>query len=476
MKYFPVFLIIHLVAFAQPDNDEKGFKKDFQILKKALIETHPSLYRFNSQQLFKQTFDSIELKIDATTTHLEFFRMISRVESLIKEGHSYIRPSTYLLKSVQAAQLFPFNVSIDNEKLTITESSTRDYESLVGQEIYSVNGESIPCILKRLAQSTGLNSALSHAAMKHIFSYSNNFSMAYHFFINTGSQFEIEYRESQNESLNMKVVNGAVAKEVMGKGYPMYPKEPVPPFELEINEKDRIAILSISTFAYWVVDLKEKDYRNFFERSFKELQEKQIQRLIIDVRNNRGGEETIAADLLTYFIEADFEIYKYVKSKTLDFRYTNQLSNASDLKFSKKDFIETDSGFYLIENRILETFKKKEAYHFDGDVFMILNGGSRSATNILLALAQSHNAATLVGTESGGAFEDVDGRRPINFTLPFSKIEVGYPAWSMKIDSKNGDRTRGVLPDILVEQSKQDLLTNSDGQLEHVYQLIKSAK
>ena len=114
MRYLIIAaILITKTSFGQIGSDSLSFINDFNIFKKALTETHPSLYRFNSSERFEVVFDSIQHQITNKTSELAFFRLLSKVESLIREGHSYIEMSVSLSKHIHAQKLFPFNVFVN---------------------------------------------------------------------------------------------------------------------------------------------------------------------------------------------------------------------------------------------------------------------------------------------------------------------------------------------------------------------------
>ena len=93
----------------------------------------------------------------------------------------------------------------------------------------------------------------------------------------------------------------------------------------------------------------------------------------------------------------------------------------------------------------------------------------------MLSLIRTYRVAAIIGQESGGVYEDVDGRKSIHLTLPYSGIQLSFPAWSFKIDSRNGDRLRGVIPDYIVTENKLDLVDDGkDAELELAYKLIRA--
>ena len=445
--------------------DSVGFKSDLRIFKGALEDTHPNLYRFTPKERFEIVFDSIDRQITSKTNQLDYFRLLSRIEFLVREGHTYLRPSESLSLHVQQQGLFPFHVLLNDKTIIVKKSLEENHKACEGLEVYSINGKKTDEIINQIANSTGLKSGYNNSALLNILSFENNFAFAYYYYVDTSNTFLVEFKSGN--PVEVQGINVAT-----GEAFPKFAKEDDPPINLQIDSANGTALIKITTFAHWTVSFSKKEYVKTFSNYFNKIEKTGIKNLIIDVRNNRGGEELLAAELLTYLTISEFKIYKNIKAKTLNFDY--DLPNATKLHFSKGDYLKTDSGYFKIKDEALITFSPKIKNHFNGKVYVLSNGGSSSATNTMLSLIRTYRVGTIIGQESGGVCEDVDGRKRINLTLPYSGIQLSFPAWSFKINSSNGDRVRGVIPDYIVTTSKLDLMDDSiDRELELAYNLIK---
>lgn len=467
-----LLIISSSVGFSQVSIDSISYKNDLNIYRQALEQSHPSLYRFTSKERYDALFDSVASHLNSSTTELEFFRSLSKISSLVREAHSYVKPSKSLSTSIKDKLLFPFKVLVKHDHLMIQNSRSPEFSHMKKGAVYSINGHSVKSIIKTLSESTSTVSAFNNSGLKSRLSLYNNFALAYYYFIDTTSNFRIDYRSHQ-VARNISIEIEGSSNQLTSLSYPEMPSEPLPPFHLEIDEQCSTATMRISTFAYWIVDKKIKDYSKFFKESFATIRDHSIKHLIIDVRGNRGGEEMIAGELLTYLLDTDFNVYKYCKAKTLDFSLTNSLPQSNKIKLTKNNYIPTDSGFVMKKANFLKTYTLQEDNRFNGELFVLSNGLCASANNIFLGLVKTHNIGTIVGQESGGAFEDVDGRLRVKFTLPYSKIKISYPAWSMKINTKNGNRLRGVIPDYEISPTIDDIINGVDREMEFVLQLIR---
>ncbi|UZR95236.1 S41 family peptidase [Chondrinema litorale] len=474
MRLFLLSTLLTLSTSCFAQTDSIGFREDFSIFKTALLEAHPALYRFTPEKKFNAVLDSVEQQITSQTTDLQFFQLLSRIESLIREGHSGVNPSEYLKKQLHQHKIFPFLVHIKEDKLIVKESRIGKYATLKGAEIYAINGKKISEIITELEASTGIKSGFNNTFMLNRLSYDNNFSLAYYYFIDTVGTFKIDYKQVPEDVCTTEIEGVLDAPPHVS--FPKRPVEPNPPIQWEIDEQQKTAILKITTFAHWMVSYSKREYFKTFQQFFKTLDEQGIENLIIDVRTNGGGEEMIGAELLTYLVDHEFTVYKHVKAETLDFTFLNKLPDADKPDFSDKDYVKTDSGYYKVEDKILEAMYPQKKNHFKGKTYIIANGGSFSATSIFLSLAKTHGAGVIIGEESGGTFEDVDGRWRVNFTLPNSGVSVSFPAWSLRINATGGDRLRGVIPDYAIDKSTEDILTEKDVELEFAYDLIRNGE
>lgn len=472
-----LFLIISilnsLTVLSQIPIDSVSFKNDLLIYRQALETTHPSLYRFTKKEKIDSLFNHVDRNLNDSSTLFDFFNSLSKISSQIREEHSYILDPKRLLTEVRKKSLFPFRVFVQNNQLILKNSREESLNYLNGAIVTSINGRSIQSILRTLLKSNSSVSGDNVSSLKSELSIAENFSFAYYYFIDTTSVFTIDYGFSPNDDIKTITINGS-NKGLSKSLHRKYPSLSDEPFSLEIDEKKSLAILTIHTFANWRVDKKVKDYTSFFKHSFKRIHENDIKNLVIDVRDNTGGDEMIGGDLLTYLIDYEFPMYRYIKAKTLNFDFTNSLHKSLPkpykIRVKENNYISTDSGYIMKKNFFIKTYAPKKRNFFNGNVYALSNGMSYSASTIFLSLFKYHKVGKIVGQESGGTSEDLDGRARISFYLPYSNIYVTYPIWGMKLAVSGENRLRGVFPDYSVPL----LLSDKDEEMDIVLKLIES--
>jgi C-terminal processing protease CtpA/Prc len=119
--------------------------------------------------------------------------------------------------------------------------------------------------------------------------------------------------------------------------------------------------------------------------------------------------------------------------------------------------------------------QKPSENHFDGPVYVLIDGGSFSATPAFTVLADYYKRATFVGEETGGVGSGGAGA-DIGPMLPESHLHftMSMESYFLLVDKSNP--RRGTLPKYQVTQTIDDLAKGRDTVLEFTRELIRSGK
>lgn len=209
---------------------------------------------------------------------------------------------------------------------------------------------------------------------------------------------------------------------------------------------------------------------------FKAIQAKGSQTLLLDLRDNGGGEDKLGKLLFSYLIDQPFSYYDQL-TITRD-KYSFAQYAEQPLPRFKASSIEArpDGQFnYLrhpnvgLQQPSLPTFK--------GRVFILINGGSFSTTAEFLTQAHSHRRATFIGEESGGGYIGNTSGNHVILTLPNSKVRVVVPLLTYTLSTQHAQhphaQDRGVIPDYPVQRSIDDYLNGRDPEWELALQLAR---
>ncbi|MBR3102834.1 MAG: hypothetical protein IKH46_03340 [Lachnospiraceae bacterium] len=179
----------------------------------------------------------------------------------------------------------------------------------------------------------------------------------------------------------------------------------------EIDEENSLAVLTLDECNY------NAFYRKTVAEMFREVEEKGIRNVVVDLRNNGGGSSLVADEFISYL---DTETYK---------------TWASEWRFHY---------FILPIAQSVETNRQKDPV-FDGNVYVMTSVVSYSAAMDFAMLIQDNGLGTIVGEPCGNlpaSYGDV-----VQYRLPNSGIymQVSMKGWHRVDTSKEG---LPLLPDI----------------------------
>ena len=217
-----------------------------------------------------------------------------------------------------------------------------------------------------------------------------------------------------------------------------------------------VATMTLPTFAFWSAKF---DWARFIDDSFAELARRQVPNLVIDIRDNEGGDGAIGGKLLSHLIRAPltvtsdqsitaYERVPYILVRYLDtwdygfFDRTGQVEKLSE---------GTAAGKYRVKDRASTDTIVPVATPYAGRVFLLVGGENSSATFQFAQLAQQARAAVLVGQPTGGNQRGLNGGELTWVTLPNSGVSVDIPLLAATYTASTPDAS--VTPDIVVERT-----------------------
>lgn len=192
----------------------------------------------------------------------------------------------------------------------------------------------------------------------------------------------------------------------------------------------------------------------FINEAFDHMLRHRVDSIIIDLRNNPGGDSSFSDLMVAWFADrtfrfnADFSI-RVSEETTASNRARLQQSGGDESSISAqfdRAFSQLKNGD--VYNHDLPYSEPRKDRRFDGKVYVLINRHSYSNATNVAALVQDHGFGTLIGEETAdlasthGAME--------TFKLRHTDLTVGYP--KALITRPNGNTAaRGVIPDHPIE-------------------------
>lgn len=490
------------VGISQPIPVAK-LQSDVDFAYQKLKQLHPKLYWYISKEKLDYKFDSLKKSIQSPMTGLAFYKELSQVTKSIGQGHLGISPSLKkyskkeqkLLKKQGKSAFSQFDFEFIDNQLIILKNRSRHHIK-VNTEVVSINNENpadlIAVYEKRMA-SDGYNTTLFHRYLGR----------------NFGSFYTLDKGKTQDSiQLLLKLDNKDSLFVVKRDTFGTHSKEDKIPLskkqrkekakfnskygynketktftrELKFIEKDSTtALMTIKGFS-------NGNYSDFYEESFNTLSVANTKNLIIDLRNNPGGRLVEIENLYGYLAKEPFvfvEDYEVV-SRTSKLHADYFKGGGFVMKFFKilgAPFYYTigylkvrkEGEKYLYSTRFSKQ-KPPKPNNFKGKVYVLINGGSFSASSIISSNLKSTKRAIFVGEETGGAYNGTVAAQMPLVQLPNSKVNLRIGLALVSATGKTDMVGRGIFPDKEIIPTLEDRKNNIDPELKWVLDDINREK
>ncbi len=476
-------LLLPLIVFGQKELTKEQILEDYVILKDVLTKGHPGLYEYTSKSEWDSLFVNFEKeKSKAIHNHNDLYKSITELTSHVRDGHLIVMHPP--LESIP--KMFPLLLKIINDKLY---TDTDDFGIPIGSEIVSIDGVNGTELRKRLmkyAPSDGFNMSKKDRQIE------REFGILYFYEFGAKHTYQIKYKTTSNQVITKNIESQSFesigsrftkrnsyfsiyhksknksdfVKNTLGK------KEPFLYFVDHLNT----AVLTLNSFG-----LNQEKFQSRLKELFKEIKKRKAQYLVIDLRQNEGGYPENAINTFSYIAKESFiqpKSQHVITSKLPHEEYSQEIVNGYTYEsFFEKHFQngskkENEWVIYAPGNEASMVSTKKR---YKGQICVLIGGKTFSAGSTF-ALNCKNQGISLIGEETGGGYYSHIGGYPIIYELPNSKIKIMMSLVKIKKYVKNETvkKGTGVLPDIEIKLTIQDLIEGKDSQLDYILKEIRN--
>lgn len=491
---------------------EKQLKSDVDYAYRKLQKLHPNLYWYISKKDLDNKFDSLKASITKPMTSREFYMKISPVVAAIREGHAIVYPPFKMLKwkedeirsNYGTTPLSKFEFETFDNKLYIVKNNAADTTIAVGTEVVSVDDANPMDLLEKYRNnfaSDGYNQTFKINRL------SKGFSTFYYFDhdITDSIRCILRFKDSVRTAILKRVPKKEVAvkktlppkmsqaerenkhKEAVRNRYLGYDKvtgkysKNLTFFEADSS----IALMKLTNFS-------RGQSKKFFHDSFEKLARLKSRSLIIDLRDNPGGKIKEINELYSYLVDSNFYFMdkSVVVSRTsiLHLGYFNGVPcgvkavrcifyplyfTAMIVPFLK---VRKDADNHFYYSYAYSKLQHPKPNNFKGNVYVLINGGSFSASCLISSDLKGSKRATFIGDETGGAYNGtVAGILPA-YTLPHSKLRLRFGLALLQPHYKTDTNGHGIYPDVEINPTFNDRLKGIDPELNCALEKARSAR
>lgn len=439
LHFFTIFLLtlpfVHSIA-QQSDTKfgQNEILEDLDYLHNSLKDAHYNLYAYASKKDFLQNYKNIKNSITKDSfSALQATNIFQKVISAANNGHTEIDfpGASYGAYANNSGTIFPLEIAFENNKNLIRKNFSNNFDIKIGSEIISINGVLMKDILNEIYPQFSAERTYFKNAKIEMYS----FPRCYWQVFGKQDNFEIEIRS-----------NGTVKK------YPIKAANLIEDYEMKrteiLNSQMNLKFFEKSAYLNpgdFVGD--EQKFRQFIDSVFVEIKKRNSKNLIIDIRNNRGGDNSFSDYLVSHFANKPFKWNSRFILKTSQFlkEYTRKHNDTTDVYFQK---ILSHKNGERYDYQFDEYPQQPKEKRFSGKVFVLVNRQSHSQSAVTAAQIQDYNFGIIVGEETGD-FPSLYASQ-FQYMLPNTgipvKVSKGY------IVRVNGStKEEGVIPDILIK-------------------------
>ena len=460
---------------------QKVLREDFSLLRNILEKKHPSLYWYTSQDSMNFYFDKYYGSIRDSMTEQQFtWHILAPLVDKINCGHTSVGSSKAYRKWVQGKTLpsFPLYFKVWNDTMAASGNLNRkDTIFKRGTIVTSINGLSTQQLISRMFNylpQDGYANNLNYIRM------SANFPYYHRNIFGISNKYRVTYIDDAGLQKTTEVPLWAPIRDSTKRPADSIkkPKEPRPPKiprekrlerlrSFTIDSSGLVATMTLNTFS-------NGKLRTFFRRSFRKMRQQNIPNLILDVRSNGGG-KVMNSTLLTKYLSR-------TKFKVADSVYAVAKGVAPFGKYIKGGFLNSiemifitkkkKDGRYHIGHLERKFYKPKTNNHYDGKVYVLINGPSFSATSLVCNTLKGQKDILLVGEETGGGWHGNSGIMIPDIKLPHTKTTVRLPLFRLVQYNHVPKNGSGVVPDWYIGTSYDALLKGYDHKMREVRERI----
>ncbi len=430
-------------------------QRDLRILQKALVELHPAVDRYVTPEALDAAFAAAQAEVAGGADRATMYRLASRLSATLRCGHTWTNPlnqrADVQAEVFAAANKLPVWIKVVDDRFLVVASS--DPQVRRGDELLAIDGRPAATLIAELLPYLRADGSSDGKRRAQLDSDSNGGAMdrlfpALH--PPQAGRYRLRLLDAQGRERTRTVrATSVAARDAALARRGIVPAREDWSFAVDTRS---IATLRLPTFAFWN---RQFDWKTELDRVFAVVGSGTVRGLIIDLRDNEGGDDDIGDRLHAWLLTAAFtkpavtpysrfERVPYTLARfldTWDFSYfdrTGKLTRLGDRRYRYDSRIEPP----LTIQPVVAAVRVPTA---------VLTGPQMSSAGFIIARdLKLSGAATLIGRRTGGNRRGLNGGELGWITLPGSGVAVDIAMIAWEPDGEQPDG--GIEPDIAVAE------------------------
>jgi hypothetical protein len=428
-------------APAEPVYSAEALQQDFRFMRAEIDRIHPEPGLFTSREALRKAYDQVEVQLQQPLTRDQAWRALATLNPVFADGHmSVVYPDLQALTRAHLAAgglLFPYEVEVSADgDITIRSDIDGSASALAGMRIEQINGMPAARVARELlARAQGDTSALrAHVLSRHMW-------FEYWHMFGAPRQFDLVVAKPEGLA-HLRVAGSSKIPAVLDTEGPSGFKKT---FQFELLPGNA-ALLTINHFLW----PDQQAYNAFIRDAFAKIRDAKVSTLIVDVRQNPGGDDGMWKELLSYLADKPFRNGSSYVKKVIAGRASGS---------EKVGDVVHGFGDTWLEPGL------NNPLHYSGKTYVLVGRMTYSSAVLFSNVVQDFGFAQLVGAGGYARARQTGGVQ--NIILPNTGLRMVIPRFVL--DRPSGEREPALVhPDIVLPDSPFDRMVTVNALLEHL--------
>lgn len=431
-----------------------ALKKDIQFWKTTIEAAHVNMYHAISKESLIQLENKLLKQLPKEVSINQAILVIGKLAAALNEGHLGL-PSSKLSDSLfQQSLRFPFLIKSSNQiGWEIDMDLSKEQYLKNGGTILAINGKNIKAINKQYGVYFG---GLTNWKNQQVATYIRKLL----FLHGVKSPYHITAINSEGKKIQYKVQGyNQQQADSINKAMASIKRNQIIPYSFELLP-DSIAYIRYNN----MTNDPNNPFPQFLAESFNKINAAKAKGLIIDIRENGGGNSALAELMIPYFSNKPYRLTAGMKWKVSE-PYKLFMKGSQGEKASPAFYFTMQNGsVYFYDNTSLKK-PLENPQIFKGKTALLIGPNTFSSANMFSDGVKTYQLAKVFGTPTAEPGNDYG--EMFNFMLPNSQIIARGPSKMFFRADGNEKNRDAILPDVLVLPSK-----NKDAALEKAKEWI----
>jgi len=424
-------------------------RADLDFLYRSLQSAHYNLYVHRPKSQYDAYFRQIRSRLSEPKSRLDLVRELQPFVAFGKIGHARIEfpVSEYVGAAQEGGTVLPFDIRVDGDRVFVTHSYLQDSRIRPGVELLTFDEQPVQEIVEEISRFvSGERPYMVQAQLERFF--------PRWLWLARGDigQLRVSGRTADDERFVETI-----------SGLPIAQVEPVKSEWTEALSTREVRLIDERTAylrpgPFYNIGggdpMNLDEFRHFIDEAFQKILTANPQTLIIDVRDNPGGDNSFSDLMVTWFANGpfcfsdDFSIKASAEIRELYQKLSAESADEKDIVAQMYHAMKDKKNGEIVRFELPRVSPRQD--RFRGQVFLLVNRHSYSNAASLAGMVQDYGFAKIIGEETADL--PTSYASSAQFTLPNSGLVVTYPKGYFV--RPNGDKSlRGVVPDFPIAQA-----------------------